>query len=72
MLRRLVLVAAVVALLPSLVFAQPERKNFQVVQDVAREVNRYTRFTVFDDVSVCGGPRGGHAHRQGDDALQGG
>ncbi len=53
MLRRLVLVAAVVALLPSLVFAQPERKNFQVVQDVAREVNRYTRFTVFDDVSVA-------------------
>jgi hyperosmotically inducible periplasmic protein len=50
--RRFLLVAAAFALLPSLVFAQPERKNFQVVQDVSREVNRYTRFTVFDDVSV--------------------
>lgn len=52
MLRRLFVVAAMV-LLPALVFAQPERKNLQVIQDVAREVNRYTRYTVFDDVSVA-------------------
>jgi hyperosmotically inducible periplasmic protein len=50
--RRLVLAAAFV-LLPAFLFAQPERKDFQVIKDVSREVNRYTRFTVFDDISVA-------------------
>ena len=45
--------AAAFVLLPALLFAQPERKNFQVVKDVSQEVNRYTRFTVFDDVAVA-------------------
>jgi osmotically-inducible protein OsmY len=53
MLRKLVFSAAAVLLLPALLSAQPERKNYQVVKDVAKEVNRYSRFSVFDDVSVA-------------------
>jgi hyperosmotically inducible protein len=30
----------------------PDRKDFQVAQDVAREVRTYTNFTVFDDVGT--------------------
>jgi hyperosmotically inducible protein len=30
-----------------------ERKNFQVLRDVAKEVRQYSRFTVFDDVSAA-------------------
>jgi hyperosmotically inducible periplasmic protein len=52
MLRRLILAAAIV-LLPVLVFAQTERKDFQVARDVSKEVLRYTRFTVFDDVGIA-------------------
>ncbi len=52
MLRRLVFMAAAMTLLPALLFAQVERKNLQIVRDVAKEVNRYPRFSVFDDVSV--------------------
>ena len=32
--------------------AQPERKDLQVANDVARQVTRYTQFSVFDDVNV--------------------
>ncbi len=52
MFRRLAVAAAIVVLLPGLVFAQTERKNLQVFEDVSRQVNRYTRFTVFDDVAA--------------------
>jgi hyperosmotically inducible periplasmic protein len=52
MLRRLVLATAMV-LLPALLFAQAERKDFQVAQDVSTQVLRYTRFTVFDDVNIA-------------------
>jgi len=31
---------------------QPERKDFQVLKDVAASVERYTQFTIFDDVSA--------------------
>ena len=31
---------------------QPERKDFQVLKDVATSVERYTQFTIFDDVSA--------------------
>ena len=48
---KVALVAALaILLLPGLVFAQDERKDFQVFQDVAKAVTTYTRFTVFDDV----------------------
>src|SRR5215212_8145540 len=34
-------------------FAQPaERKDLQVFNDVAKTVNRYDRFTIFDDISA--------------------
>ena len=32
--------------------AQPDRKDFQVLKDVATSVERYTQFTIFDDVSA--------------------
>jgi hyperosmotically inducible protein len=31
---------------------QPQRKDFQVFKDVASSVERYTQFTIFDDVSA--------------------
>jgi osmotically-inducible protein OsmY len=31
---------------------QTDRKDFQVLKDVATSVDRYTRFTIFDDVSA--------------------
>src|SRR5207253_6048486 len=31
---------------------QPPRKDFQVFKDVAASVDRYTQFTIFDDVSA--------------------
>jgi hyperosmotically inducible protein len=31
---------------------QTERKDFQVLKDVAASVDRYTQFTIFDDVSA--------------------
>src|SRR5256712_5077260 len=31
---------------------QTERKDFQILKDVATSVQRYTRFTIFDDVSA--------------------
>src|SRR3989475_10239368 len=31
---------------------QTERKDFQIFKDVAASVDRYTRFTIFDDVSA--------------------
>lgn len=49
---RFVAGAAALVLVPAILFAQPERKDFQVVQDVSKQVLRYTRFTVFDDVAV--------------------
>lgn len=52
MLRRLVLGAAVMVLLPGLLFAQTERKDLQVFKDVSNTVLQYTRFTVFDDVAA--------------------
>jgi hyperosmotically inducible protein len=52
MLRRLSVAVAVMVLVPGLLFAQVERKNLQVFKDVADQVNRYARFTVFDDVGV--------------------
>jgi hyperosmotically inducible protein len=31
---------------------QDERKDFQIAKDIATSVQRYTRFTIFDDVSA--------------------
>ncbi len=52
MLRKLAMVAIGVMLLPSLAAAEVPRKDFQVFTDVAEQVLRYSRYTVFDDVSI--------------------
>ena len=48
--------AAGLLLAANLAFAgsigQPERKDFQVAKDIATTVQRYTQFTIFDDVSA--------------------
>src|SRR6476620_6300183 len=31
---------------------QPDRKDFQILKDVATSVQRYTQFTIFDDVNA--------------------
>ena len=49
---RMLAIVAFGVLLSSPAAAQAPRKDLQVFNDVAREVNRYSRFTVFDDVSV--------------------
>lgn len=51
MLRHATIGAALVLVLSGTASAQGERKDFQVFQDVAREVVTYPRFTVFDDVT---------------------
>jgi hyperosmotically inducible protein len=53
MARRLGLFVAGLLLCAQGVWAQPaERKDLQVFNDVAKAVNRYERFTIFDDVSA--------------------
>jgi osmotically-inducible protein OsmY len=37
---------------PGAVHAQGERKDLQVFNDIADQVNRYTQFTIFDSVSA--------------------
>src|ERR1700704_345808 len=54
MLEKLSLMAAAMVLTTNVAFAGSidTRKDFQVLKDVATSVNRYSRFTVFDDVSA--------------------
>src|SRR5215213_8538133 len=53
---RLSMAAAALLLTASVAAAQPadgvDRKDFQVFKDVATSVERYTQFTIFDDVSA--------------------
>ena len=42
----------VFALGSTLVFAEPERKKLQVLEDIQQQVNRYYLFTIFDDINV--------------------
>src|SRR3982074_965801 len=54
MLKKMSLMAAALVLTTNVAFAgsvEP-RKDFQVLKDVATSVDRYTRFTIFDDVSA--------------------
>lgn len=44
------LLAASVSLAGSI--GQDERKDFQIAKDIAKTVQRYTQFTIFDDVSA--------------------
>ena len=54
--KKLSLLAAVAMLTASVAGAQPadsvDRKDFQILKDVATSVQRYTQFTIFDDVSA--------------------
>jgi osmotically-inducible protein OsmY len=53
MLRKLSVVTAGLLLTANMVFAATgERKDSQVMNDVATSVNRYVHFTIFDDVSA--------------------
>jgi len=54
MLKRLMAAGAALLLTASVALAadQTERKDFQVLKDVATSVERYTQFTIFDDVNA--------------------
>jgi hyperosmotically inducible protein len=54
MLRKPILMALAFALSSSAAFAAdvPERKSLQVINDITKQVRQYTRYTIFDDVSV--------------------
>jgi osmotically-inducible protein OsmY len=45
-------VATVLTLGSSHAFAQAERKDLQVFNDISDQVNRYTQFTIFDSISA--------------------
>jgi len=51
--RKLTLFSAAVLVMGGVAFADVgERKDLQVFNDISRTVNRYTQFTIFDDVDV--------------------
>jgi osmotically-inducible protein OsmY len=51
--RKLILLSAAVLLMGGVAFADVgERKDLQVFNDISKTVNRYTQFTIFDDVDV--------------------
>ena len=54
MLKKLTVMAAGLVLMANVALAASidTRKDFQVLKDVATSVERYTRFTIFDDVSA--------------------
>jgi hyperosmotically inducible protein len=52
MLTRILTTIAAVALVSTAAFAQTERKDLQVFNDISKTVKRYVRFTVFDDISA--------------------
>jgi len=52
---KLIAITAGLLLSANVAFAagtQTERKDFQIIQDVAKSVQRYTQFTIFDDVNA--------------------
>ena len=53
---KLSMLAAAAVLTASVAAAQPadsvDRKDFQILKDVATSVQRYTQFTIFDDVNA--------------------
>ena len=53
MIRKLLLLSAAVVMMGGVAFADiGERKDLQVFNDISRTVNRYTQFTIFDDVDA--------------------
>ncbi len=53
MLRKLAWLAVSLALVPAPVRAQATASDQKVLQQIIRDVNGYTRFTVFDDLAVA-------------------
>ena len=52
--QKLILLSAAVLLMGGVAFADVgERKDLQVFNDISKTVNRYTQFTIFDDVDVA-------------------
>ncbi len=43
----------VLALGSTQAFADPERKSLQIFEDIQKQVNRYSYFTIFDDINVA-------------------
>jgi hyperosmotically inducible protein len=56
MFRKVILSAVVLLLTAGVAFAGPvnqdDRKDFQVAKDIAKSVQRYTQFTIFDDINA--------------------
>lgn len=53
MLRQFSLTVAAIAVMSGVAFADTgDRKDLQVFHDVSASVNRYTQFTIFDDVGI--------------------
>ena len=50
--KRIIVLVTALLLSASSSFAQAERKNLQVFNDISNTVNRYSFFTIFDDVSA--------------------
>jgi hyperosmotically inducible protein len=54
MVRKLILLIAAAVMMGGIALADiGERKDLQVFNDISRTVNRYTQFTIFDDVDVA-------------------
>src|SRR5204862_5314740 len=55
MIKRLTTITAGLVLMAGVAFASPgtaDRKDFQIFKDIAGSVERYTQFTIFDDVNA--------------------
>jgi hyperosmotically inducible protein len=52
MARKLAWMTLAVILVPVALWAQTERKDFQIFKDVAGQIEQYVRYSVFDDVSI--------------------
>ena len=52
MARKLSWMTFAVILVPVALWAQTERKDFQIFKDVAGQIEQYVRYSVFDDVSI--------------------
>jgi osmotically-inducible protein OsmY len=52
MLKRLGALTATLLLSASVAFAAVDKKDFKVISDIQKSVNRYSHFTIFDDVSA--------------------
>jgi hyperosmotically inducible protein len=53
MTKRLAWVAFALLLVPAIASAQAEPKDLQLFKDVATQVERYVRYSVFDDVNIA-------------------